>query len=274
MSAVKPILLDTLPIYAMMSLMIVAMTTVYEVIEEVAINYPSYSFSALSLLFFSLMVVCFVPSVMASRLTERHGLKDIRIQLPAHWRYVILDVIAWIRGNAYAQMLLLFGLVGVFWGISGAAVYSLRAIQASTLDYLLVILVGTFVGIFLFSARRVLYRSALAPLDPVSDEGIDSIVRALPAMGPRRIELLKRWGSGTVPPRGMRWMSRFYMLGATGLGVSAVTPVIGLPSLTLPSMGMASIAMMLGIASVFVSALGKRRSTLSEGLSPDGGQRE
>ncbi len=168
-------------------------------------------------------------------------------------------------------MLLLFSLLGIFWGVSAAVVYSLRAIQASTLVYLIVILAGTFVGMFLFSAGRVLYRSALVPFDAVPDDDLDLIVRALPAMGPRRIELLKKWKSNAIPPKTMKWMGRLYAMGVAGLGISAAAPFIGLASLTIAAAGFASITMMLGIVVVLASAVGKRKSTLSEALNTDGG---
>jgi len=263
----KPILRVTLPVYATMSLMIITTAAVYEVVQDLAINYPNYSLSILSLLFFALMVIGIAPS----KLVGRNNLQDVRVQIPAHWRSVILDVVSWVRTHVYSQMLLLFGFMGVFWGISAAVVYSLRAIQASMPVYLAVILAGAFVGMFLFSAGRVLYRSALAPVDVVPDDGLDLILGALPVMGPRRIEFLKKWKSGAIPPRAMRWMGRLYAMGAAGLGISAAAPFVGLAPLAVPAAGFASIAMMLGIVIVLASAVGKRRSILSEALNTGGG---
>lgn len=272
MPTIKPILLATFPIYAMMSLMIITMTAVYEVVEDIAVNYPDYSLSALSLLFFAFIVVGIAPSLVTSEFIKRHNLQDVRIQLPVHWRSVILDMVSWVRAHVYSQVLLMFGFMGIFWAVSGAAIYSLRAIQASTLDYSIVVLAGTFVGLLLFSTGRVLYRSALAPVDAVPDDGLDSIVRALPVMSPRRIEFLKKGKSDSIPPRAMKLMGWLYALGAAGLGISAAAPFVGIPSLTVPGISFATIVMMLGMAVVFASGIGKRRSTLSRALNPDGGR--
>jgi hypothetical protein len=269
MSAIKPILLATFPIYAMMSLMIITMAAVYEVVEDIAVNHPDYSLSALSLLFFAMIMMVIVPSVVTSRFMKRYNPQDARIQLPAHWRTVILDVVAWVRTHVYSQMLLMFGFMGVFGALSGAAIYSLRAIQASTLDYLIVILAGAFVGLFAFSTGRVLYRSALAPVDAVPDDGLDSIVRALPVMGPRRIEFLKKGRSDVLSPKAKKLMDRLYALGAAGLGISAAAPFVGFPSLAVPGILFATIMMMLAMVVVFASAIGNRRSVLSRALTPE-----
>jgi hypothetical protein len=269
MSTIKPILFATLPIYAMMSLMIIAMAAVYQIVEDIAVNYPVYSLSALSLLFFAMIMIGIAPSVVTSRFMKRHNLQDVRIQLPAHWQKVILDVVAWVRIRVYSQILLMFGFMGIFWAISGAAIYSLRAVQASTLDYLVVILVATFVGLFLFSTGRVLYRSALVPVDVVQEDGLDSILRALPVMGPRRVEFLKKARSDVIPPRAMKVMGGLYALGAAGLGVSAAAPFLGFPSLTIPGIIFATTMMMLGMTVVFASFISNRKSVLSRALGPD-----
>jgi len=269
MSTIKPILLATFPMYAMMSVMIIAMAAVYEIAEDIAVNYPDYALSALSLLFFTMIVIAIAPSAVTSRFMKRHNLQDVRIQLPVHWRTVIRDVVGWVRGHVYSQMLLMFGFIGVFWVISSTAIYSLRAIQASPLDYLIVILAGTFVGLFGFSAARVLYRSAMAPMQAVPDDELESIVRALPVMGPRRVEFQKKEKSDVIPPRAMKLMVWLYALGAAGLGISAVAPFVGFASVTLPGITIATLMMMLGMAVVFVSSIGNRKSILSRALNHD-----
>ena len=268
MSAIRPILFATLPTYVVMSLMITAMATAYEVVENIMVNHPEYSLSALSLLFLAMFVAGTIPSKVISRLTEFHKLDDVRIQLPDHWRTVVLDIVAWVRTHVYSQMLLFLGFVGVFWAISGSIIYSLRAIQASTPEYLLVILAGTFIGLFAFSAGRVVYRSALVPVDAVSDAGLDSIIRALPVMNPKRIELLRRWKSDEIPQRTMKLTSRLYMLGIAGLGVSGVASPIGLPFLTNLGILFAGATMMLATVVVFASYIFDRRSRLSMVLNP------
>lgn len=268
MSTIKPILLATFPVYVMTSLMIITMVAVYEVVEDIVANYPEYSLSALSLLFFAFIVVGIAPSVAAPKSTKQRSLQDLRIKLPVHWRSVILDIVSWVRAHVYSQMLLMFGFMAIFMAVSDAAIYSLRAVQASTLDYVIVTLAGTFIGLFLFSAGRVLYRSALAPVEAVSDDGLDSIIRALPVLGTRRIEFLKKGKSQTIPPKAMKLMGWLYALGTAGLGISAAAPFVGLPSLALPGIGFATAVMMLAMVVVFVSMISRKKSVLSMALNP------
>ena len=263
----RTILRAALPTFVLMSAMIIIMVAVYETIEALAANYPAYTLSTLSLVFFSLMVITIVPS----KLSKRRDLQDSKVQLPPHWRLVILDIISWVRNNVYSQILLLFGFVFIFWGISAAAIYSLRAAQASLPVYLAVILAGTFVGTFMLSTGIVLYRSALAPVDMVSDDGLESMIRALPVMGPGRIELLRKWGSGAIPPRITLWMDRFYVLATAGLGISAAAPFLGVDFMTVPAAAFASVMMILAIGMILGSTVVRKRSALSEALNTYGG---
>lgn len=264
----KPILAATLPIYATVSIMLISIVATLEVAGYIALYYPQNALSALSLVFFLLESMSLYNIV--TRRSDNQGVwNNARVPIPVHWRRAILDVITWVRASKGVQMLLFYAAIGIFMVITWGTMDFLKVIDASIFVDLLVTLLWSFVGIFLFITGLVLYRSALAPIDTVQGDALDAIVDALPTIGPRGIESMKRDRSISYSPKVMNLLGVFTALACAGSGIAAAAPFLGFPSMVIPGLDLSGVSIGLVVATGIAPLVSRKKSSLLRALTQD-----
>jgi hypothetical protein len=263
----KPILAATMPVYAATSAMLISIVVAIEIAGSIASYYPQYALSALALLFLPLEIMG-LYTVASRRSDSNRAWDNARVQIPLHWRKAILDVIGWVRNSALVQLTLFYAAIGIMWAITWGTMQILKAIDASALVDLIAALLWSFVGIFLFSTGLVLYRSALAPVDMVQGEALDDIIDALPKIGPRGVESMKRSISLSYSPKHMSVLTGFMTLACVGSGVAAMAPFLGFPLLAAPALDLSALGICLFVATSLVPLISRKKSSLMRALSP------